>query len=359
MSLDDAIISHAVDLAAYSNSVVRKMMRILTEVDERLFAELVATLSRMSPSEFSVARLVQLLRSVREINDEAYRRLGRELAGDMGLLAAYEAEFADTLLRAAAADPLGLVAVAVPQVAAAVLEQPMRGRLMSEWASTLGQARMRRIQDSVAMGFIEGRTVGELVKGLRGTRAQNYADGLLAIDRRDAEAVVRTAVGHYAAAAREEVYRANAGAIEALVWTSTLDSRTSEWCRPRDGLEYSPEPPHKPLGHKFPWLGGPGRIHWNCRSTCVPRLKAAKALGLGDRAARAAQDGPVSGKMTYEQWLRRQSAARQDEILGPSRGLLFRRGAYKIDRFYDNRGRYLTLNELRQRDRQTFKELGL
>lgn len=62
-------------------------------------------------------------------------------------------------------------------------------------------------------------------------------------------------------------------------------------------------------------------------------------------------DGKVSGKITYGEWLRRQSASAQDEVLGPTRGRIFRESpGMDIGRFSDRRGRRLTLKELADRE---------
>ena len=101
-----------------------------------------------------------------------------------------------------------------------------------------------------------------------------------------------------------------------------------------------------------PWLQGPGRIHMRCRSTSTPVTKSWRELGIPvdemSPGERASMDGQVPADQTFGQWLRKQSASRQDEVLGPVRGAMFRAGA-PLDSFYDARGRYLTLDELRQR----------
>ena len=64
-----------------------------------------------------------------------------------------------------------------------------------------------------------------------------------------------------------------------MQWVSTLDARTTEICRIRDGLKYAVGT-HKPIGHLVPWLGGPGRAHWQCRSASVPVLKSWREMGV-------------------------------------------------------------------------------
>ena len=122
-------------------------------------------------------------------------------------------------------------------------------------------------------------------------------------------------------------------------------------CRVRDGLLYDTK--HKPLGHKIPWLDGPGRLHFNCRSVSVPVLKSWRELGIDadelPAGTRASMDGQVPADLTYAQWFAKQSAKRQDEIVGPTRGRLYRAGRVTFDRFSDDKGRWLTLEQLQDR----------
>jgi len=352
--LHDISISHAVDLAAYSNDVLHRVNRILDATDRELFQELLRKINLLSPSEFSLRRLSELLASVRRLNDQAYSMLKGQLELDLREIAVYESEFAGEMIRATGAD-MGVSKISPEHAVAAGNEKPLRGRLMKDWAESLGERRMQRIQDSLAMGFVEGRTVDEMTTVLRGTRAAMFKDGLLGVDRREAEALVRTAIGHYANAAREATFAANKDIIKTVMWVSTLDNRTSETCMVRDQMKYSATD-HTPIGHSFPWLGGPGEAHWNCRSTSIPVLE--NKLGLG-AVERASMDGPVPAGLTYGKWLTAQSEERQREILGASRATLMQDGKYTLRNFVNNKGRWLTLDELRTSDKKTFKRLGL
>jgi hypothetical protein len=57
--------------------------------------------------------------------------------------------------------------------------------------------------------------------------------------------------------------------------------------------------------------------------------------------------GQAPGAMNYPEWLRAQPAAFQDNVLGPTRGGLFRSGKLELSQFSDSTGRTLTLDELR------------
>lgn len=360
--LEEAI-HHAVDLQAYSNGVVRRLIAILNRTDARLFAQLQEALGTLDAESFTVQRLDLLLQSVRILNAEVYRQFEQALAADLLGLSGAEASYNAELFRAVLPVQLSVASVAQDQVYAAALSRPMQGRLLKEWASSLEAGRATRIRDMLRQGYVEGKTIDQMVRELRGTRAKGYSDGIIEIDRRNAETVVRTAISHTAGTAREQFLKANEDLIKAEVWTATLDSKTSQPCRLRDGKQYTPGD-HKPIGHKLPWGQGPGRYHWNCRSVSVPVTKSWAELGGEDLPSftpsqRASMDGAVPADLAYPQWLAKQSAARQDEVLGPTRGKLFRDGGLTLDKFSNDRGRLLSLNELRERNAAAFSRAGL
>ena len=352
-------LQHLVSLARYSRGQALAMRRLLLKAEDDLFARLFVALGRLDAGSFSVRRLEEALADVEAATRRLYAEARTETEREAARLVQAELDFNAAATRAATG---GAASPAVPspsQVFAAATERPMRGRLLSSWFDALPANRARRVRDSLATGFVEGRTVDEMVRTLRGTRAQAWKDGLVEVDRRDAEAVVRTATSHYAAAARRDFYAANNDLFSRERWVSTLDGRTSEACQVRDGLLYTC-PGHDPVGHDVPWLGGPGELHWNCRSVSVPELDATEALGIDlPPLQRASVSGPVDGRTSYADWIRSQPASVQDDVLGPTRARLMRDGRMPFDRFFDDRGRHLTLDELRDRDAEFFRRAGL
>lgn len=352
----DAEVGHAVDLTKYSNGVVRRIIALLNRVDADLFAQLTAALDRLPAESFTVERLEQLLVSVRNLNLAAYQQVEKELGTVVRDLAQYEAGYQLELFRstipAQVIAQVPVHAVNVSQVYSAALARPFQGRVLAEWSKSMEAARMVRVRDAVRIGYVENQTTAEIVRRIRGTRANGYADGLLEIDRRSIETVVRTALSHTAAVTREAFIEENLDLVKAVEWCSTLDSRTSPICQVRDGLRYTADT-HKPIGHKEPWLGGPGMAHWGCRSTSCPVLKSWRELGIPlddlDPGTRASMDGQVPADMNYAQWLKKQPAARQDEVLGKTRAKLFRQGK-PLGAFVNDKGRLLTLDQLAAND---------
>jgi len=361
--LHDAFLSHQVDLQQYSTGVVRQIVGLLNKVDADLVAQLQAALADTTPDTFKVSQLEHQLAAVRSITQHAYQLTLQTLAGELRMFAEAEADWNNLVYQLASPTRVvpNFVRIEAAQVYAAAIENPFRGRLLSQWSQSLSDRSMDQLRDAVAIGYTEGQTTSQIIGRIRGTKAAGYADGVLQMRRRDAEAVARTAVSHLAQTARSEVERNNRDLIKAVRWVSTLDGRTTPECRLRDGKLFTPEE-HKPVGHKVPWLEGPGRLHWRCRSTSVPVLKSFRDLGLDmdePKGTRASEGGQVAADMSYADWLKAQSAARQDEILGPTRGKLMREGKMPFDSFYTDRGIYMTLDQLRARNAAAFKRAGL
>jgi hypothetical protein len=353
--LNDAI-GHVVDLHFYANETVRSLISLLNASDAKLFAKLVAALEDLPPSKYTAARLTDALHGVEALNKRAYATLADKLDAEVRALAKYEVAYQHAAFVAATSGKANKVLW--DQVYAAAVAEPFQGRLLSEWADGMPAQRMRRITDTINIGYTQGLTVDQMVRNLRGTKAANYSDGLINADRRNIDSITRTAISHITSTAREAFYDANPTLISGKIWVSTLDTRTTPACQIRDGKHYTSD--NKPRGHDIPWLSGPGQLHWSCRSTSVPLTAHAAELGFDPTfGSRASKDGPVAASISFGDWIRNQSAARQDEVLGPTRAKLMRQTGMTLDRFFTDRGRFLTLEQLRERNSAAFSAAGV
>ena len=81
----------------------------------------------------------------------------------------------------------------------------------------------------------------------------------------------------------------------------------------------------------------------------VPQFWSANGLAMGMTGEqRAAFGGPVDAGMTYGEWLARQDAATQDRVLGVTRARAFRAGKVEFGDFFDDRGLFLTIDEIEE-----------
>lgn len=360
----DSAIQHQIDLAKYETSIVRRMVAVLNRSDSRLFAELSARLETMDAASFSIERLESMLGSVRAINAQAYAQVGQDLRQELRDFVEYEASYQRQALASVVPVEVHVAAVSVAQTYAAALARPFQGVLLREVLADLEAGKARKIRQTVAQGYLENRTTDQIIRDLRGTKAKAYADGLMEGTRREIAAVTRTALGHMAGFVQDRTTEANAGLIKAVIWSSHIDLRVSKMCFIRDGKMYTPDG-HKPIGHSIPWLGGPGRLHWNCRSASVYALKSYAELGIPipevdmKGSTRSTLDGQIPKEIKLPEWVMKQSASRQDELFGATRGQLLRKGGMKAEDFYNFKGQFLDLKTLREKDARAFEKAGL
>jgi len=362
--LIDESIRHQIQLLKFSNETVRKMVAVLNRADARLRTQLLTVLEQVEPNQDKVQRLESLMGSVRSMNSQAYAQLGDAITEELKNFVVYEAAYQSNLLLSVTPVTVSVTSLVAEQVYAAAVARPFQGVLLKNVLVDLEAGRAKRIRTAISQGFAENRTTTDIVRDVFGTKKNQYADGLLQVSRREAQAVVRTALGHMAGFVQDRLAEANADLISAVQWLATLDLRTSSTCRIRDNKLYHPVT-HKPIKHSLPWLGGPGRAHWGCRSAQVFVLKSAAELGIPGpevelrNGTRATMDGQVPKEVSYADWIKKQSYTRQSEVLGPTRAKLLKDGKLPLERMYSLSGQFLDLDQLRASDSAAFKRAGL
>lgn len=363
--LSDESIAHSLFVSRYGTGAARRMVTVLNESDAELTARLLVAMDSLGRDGFTVYRLESLLGSVREVNHTAiqgaFGTLYDELIDFAGHEAGYQFDLFHHLLPEAVLRHYPLAAITPDMAYAAAMSRPFQGRLLKEWASNLESDRLARISNAVRIGYMAGDTVEQIARKVRGSAASGYQDGALQMSRANAASITKTAVSHVAAVARDSFASANSDVIDSKQWLSTLDNKTTPTCIVRDRRRYTLD--GKPIGHKIPYLQGPGRIHFCCRSTEALITKSWRELGIDsdemDAGTRASMDGQVPEDTTYGEWLQRQSPDRQDKVLGVMRGRLMREGGMSPDEFFSDKGEFLTLSQLREIDGQAFQKAGL
>ena len=177
--LADEAVQHAIDTTGYSNWVVRRLLSLLMRADADLMAQLQTAMQDMEPESFSVQRLEGLLSSVRALNRQLYEKLQLELTGELRRFAEAEASYHEELFRTVLPPQISVTTVSIEQVYAAAFSRPFQGRLLSEWMQSLEQGQALRIRDTLRMGYIEGKTIQQMVREIRGTKARAFKDGIL------------------------------------------------------------------------------------------------------------------------------------------------------------------------------------
>jgi len=337
-------IRHALYLERFKTHEVGRVLGFLNEqLLPDVLARIEARLRRVEERGFdagvhSTKRLRDLAVELRGLLAGGVTQASERLQKDLSPLAASEAQWQRTLLTKTVPLQIEFAAPSPAMLRSIVTARPMAGKLLKDWFSDLALDTQRRVTQQINLGMGSGETVSQIVARLRGTRENRFTDGVLNTTRRDAERVVRTAVGHVSNHARESTFAANSDVIEAVVIMATLDTTTCPTCGELDGrefpLEEGPRPP----------------FHPHCRCVTRPKMKTWKQLGFDLREVgpgqRAAMGGPVKGTLSYAEWIKDQPAWVQEEALGPGRAKLLREGGLEIGDFTDRRGRMLNLQQL-------------
>lgn len=251
------------------------------------------------------------------------------VADDMRRVAKVELNFAESSARKALdVDPRRPVDSMVMR---AIDERPFLGLRVEEWfGQMLEQPTGDKARKFVQLGMQQGLTETEIVRGLRGTRDNDYADGILTgSSRRAVETLVRTASTHASSVARMESF----AAIGVTQWRflATLDLKTCPRCRAADGKVF-------PVGQ-----GPIPPLHPNTRSTPVPYF--------GDPiGTRASVDGQVPAEVDHEEWLGGLSTDEQDKALGRRVATAWRAGRLDYQDLIGPDMEPLTMRELEERN---------
>lgn len=363
--LRDETIAHGIFVSRYATGTANRMVKVLNQSDAELTARLLVAMDELPRESFTVNRLEALLGSVRQINRQAVTAMSADLADELLSFAKHEAGYQqslfDSLLPGAALRAYPLTAVTPDMVYAAAMSQPFQGRLLSEWAGNLEVDRLARLSNTVRSGYLLGDTTESIARKVRGIASNGYQDGALQVSRANAASITKTAVNHVASVARRSFADANGDIIDSKQWLSTLDNKTSHTCIIRDRLKYTLD--DKPIGHKVPYLQGPGRIHFCCRSMETFVTKSWQEMGIDademDAGTRASMDGQVAADTTYGEWLQRQSFARQVQVLGETRARLMRDGGMRAVEMFSDKGEWLTLERLREIDSRAFEDANI
>ena len=378
ITVDDMYLRHQVQLSQYSTG----QMQIMSDILKVSHDKIVAILNRKDITKFNRERQLVLLRDVSKLLSDAYAGGATYSKAESKKLAKVESKFNHEALVELSPEEQAMMRVTGTTIAAAAASTPYQGGTMGKWYASLEANERRVVVGTIRQGFVLGRTNSEVVNDLRPVfnKATN-----------DLKTVVRSGVQHMASVARQLTLEENSDIVDGIEWLSTLDGRTTiEICAPRDGMAYTLK--GEPIEHGFPFLGGPGNAHWNCRSTSIPMLKGADqdidrvgfdynketssratstvrfdkdsktVVGKGVRNPDAVRRGAgrqYAGGTQYGDWLRTQPAWFQNSVLGETKGRLFRKGGLNISKFSEADGIPLSLSQLKVQNPTAWSRAGL
>lgn len=391
-----AMIRHQVGLLQFAGGVRDDVWKLLDATEADMRAQIANRLRKGKSVPARLRQMELLFEGLRETRAEAWSDVTDTWTSSFRELAIAEATLTAGIVESAVVVELGLGLPDPVRLRSIVKSEPFMGATLNDWAKGIASQDINRIQAQIRMGLTQGEDIPTISRRVVGTVSKDGIDGATAVTRRHAEAITRTATNSIAAASRRELYAINQDIMSGELFAATLDSRTTPICRSLDGKVYAvddPQKPHLPL-------------HWQERSLLLPIVDGevigerprrdyteqqlvreyAKANGLDINVPASAKGkkarallpaghkgkfdafarkrvreltGQAPAKLTYQEWLKGQSAQFQDDILGPTRGKLFREEGLTLDKFVSPQGKQLTLRELALDDVASVKSMGL
>ncbi len=331
-TLADEILHHTLNLFRLSAAETARTLIQLKAMEKKLIQELAAPLL----SDTSKQAAARLLEASAEIIDEYYHGIQTsfDFVGIGETVAKVTGNSIEIALGAEAANlPTKLFINSLPT------ETLIQGSPIGAWWDAQSADLQFKFAAQIRQGIVNGETNQQIIARIAGTKT---TPGIMDVARRDAAALVQTSVQAVANDARLATFRKNADILLGVEQISTLDSHTSLICIAYSGGKWDLE--GKPIeGTTLPFLGGPPR-HFNCRSVLVGISK--NPLFRNIQSTRASDEGQISNKTTFDDFLKRKSAAYVDEMLGVGRAQLWRDGKITLSQLVSGTGQPLTLAEL-------------
>ncbi len=334
--LEHLLTDHKILLFRYDASLRKEIAKKLNEMQRKM----ILRISSVGVESLSKRELVKLLSEIKEIIKEYYQTIYHFTDDELQALLPIEALAVREIYNTAVKFDL-FNKIPDYKLKANKTAQIVAGSPLSDWFDKQGGDLTFKLTGLIRQGILDGKQTSAIIAEVK---------DLLGSSRRSAETLVRTAVMKVNDEAHKLLRDENEDIIKGEQHISTLDTRTSEVCRARDGLAWDLN--QKPIGdHNIPYQRPP--LHPNCRSTLRLVMKSWRELGFDvdeiPESTRASMDGQVKENITYEDWLRNKTKAQQDEILGKGKADLWRNGVITFRDMLDQSGRPLTLKELKEK----------
>lgn len=310
-----------------ANGVSREALRTLSEAEARIAAYIERRLDALAARGIMLSRTARdriasiiagALKRSRSVWQEIARRLRSELIAAGHIEAVLEADSIARAIKAQVKPP------SKAEITRAITRTPIeRGNLFGQTLAGLARGHQDALQRGIRAGVAMGETARQVLRRTFGTAAANHLDGYTGAVRRGLDAFIGTAWLHATNVARRVLYAAARQITRGYVWNIVLDTTTCLRCVDR--------------ARGSPYQFGAGPIppeHPACRCSISPIL-----VGFEEPEV-----------PSYDEWLRRQPTNLQREALGPTRHRLWRSGKVKLDRFVNDRGNVITLEELARRE---------
>lgn len=336
----------------YTDAALETMLADLQAARREIMAKFAAQYSGMG--DWTADRLEQVLYALDDMTAGARRALGQDILEASAQAGASSSAWhmaTITVEGAAAATLFNTVSLPAEQLRSLYAETPLGGEALAGWVNrTFDHAVQAKMRSALNTGALLGEGYPGLVRRLE--------DGFDQLTRTEAITLARTYIQSANVGAQRRVFEANAGVVQGLRWTTTLDTSTCPRCAALDGRIYK-------TGQDRP----PMPLHPRCRCVMTPSLMSWRDMGIPlDELEEAARPFTIRGpgnvdeggrraiievgqhKGDFGAWWDKLPEEQQARVIGPRRTELVRSGRVAFRDLVDGKtGELRTLKELEER----------
>lgn len=375
----DRYIRHQTYLLRYAGGLRNQILPMLAGTEKKVYNAIIEWVAKADGNRTltgASGRKWQrdFERVLNRIRQPAWNAINATIATQLKELAVAEAATGAVIIEGSLPVVIGMALPPAEQLVSIVNSQPFEGRTLKGWLKKTKEADIQLMLTSAKIGIVQNQTPTQVARDIIGTKAAKYKDGKARKAFRNIESVILTLTNGIQNEAKQALYEANKDIIKEELYVATLDVRTTIECSARDGKVFErgtgPIPP----------------LHFRCRSLRVPYLNpdnlrnrgfdpttekellseyakqsgTAKVISRGSlarghktkfdqfsRKRKRELVGQVPAVTNYNDWLKNQSKAFQEQVLGITRAKIFRTGKVRLDKFVAREGDILTLDQLR------------
>jgi len=371
--VQDLSIVHAINLERIKADQVNGVLDILDDLGLSIQKQL----EKIDPTgvgpTYRARRLARLLEGVKATTKQHFGKAQGANSKGLGKVSTVSAKATQNIINGSLGVSLGATLPSAAVLSSLAGRTLVEGQIVKDYWKQQSAEHTGKFMRQMRMGVAGGENLQSLIQRVRGTKANNFTDGIMNSTKRKAETLVRSSVAAVNNEALINTYQANEDLFNGYQWMATLDSRTSDICKARSGLTWDKE--FKPVGHAIGWTPPPA--HFNCRSTVIGILKpwsdlANKPLpavgaetlkkeleksllsrGLSQaliskaiNKTQQSMDGYVAGNINFEDWLKSKSERFQKQILGEPKWELWKSGKIGFVDLVDQKSNPRSLAEL-------------
>ncbi len=347
-TINEAILSkslkHSIHIERYKRGLTNGYIDDLNKLNADINSEINAlNLENTSKNFEKLKRLSRQQNSIKKvIKNLIENNIQTDMFSQMNEFANIESAFAQSMLDSAIGVSLGTPILSSIELEKMYSNALIEGDLVKGFFSKQTETVTNDILRNIRLGISDGEGTIEITNRISKLLKNK--------SKREIETIVHTTVQKVSNDTLVETYKRNTDVVEYLQHISTFDKRTTPVCMSRSQLMWRADT-LEPKGHGKPFIAPP--LHRRCRSVMIPIVKPFEGLPkrIKERvpeAKKASIDGTIPASTSFDAFLKKQSVATQNEMLGVQKAKMFREGRLSTRDLVNDSGETLTLEQLKK-----------